>query len=94
MPGALPSSVLADEQMNNNLRMSGAIALMLKKSKDRRQHEALEAAFKVRHKRFRQVVNGRFPNLIRIMNHLLTFSPREMARFESNYVSKNANHDS
>ena len=34
--------------MNNNLRMSGAIALMLKKSKDRRQHEALEAAFKVR----------------------------------------------
>ena len=33
--------------MNNNLRMSGAIALMLKKSKDRRQHEALEAAFKV-----------------------------------------------
>ena len=42
-----PPSVLADEPMNNNLRMSGAIALMLKKSKDRRQQEALEAAFKV-----------------------------------------------
>lgn len=42
----LDPQVLADEQMNNNLRMSGAIALMLKKSKDRRQHEALEAAFK------------------------------------------------
>ena len=34
--------------MNNNLRMSGAMFLMLKKSNDRRQREALEAAFKVR----------------------------------------------
>lgn len=33
--------------MNNNLRMSGAMFLMLKKSNDRRQREALEAAFKV-----------------------------------------------
>ena len=33
--------------MNNNLRMSGAMFLMLKKSSDRRQREALEAAFKV-----------------------------------------------
>jgi len=32
--------------MNNNLRMSGAMFLMLKKSSDRRQREALEAAFK------------------------------------------------
>jgi calcium-binding protein CML len=30
----------------NNLRMSGAMFLMLKKSNDRRQREALEAAFK------------------------------------------------
>lgn len=33
--------------MNNNLRMSGAMFLMLKKSSDRRQREALEEAFKV-----------------------------------------------
>lgn len=33
--------------MNNNLRMSGAMFLMLKKSSDRRQREALEAAFRV-----------------------------------------------
>ena len=34
--------------MNNNLRMSGAMFLMLKKSSDRRQREQLEEAFKVR----------------------------------------------
>ena len=34
--------------MNNNLRMSGAMFLMLKKSSDRRQREALEDAFKVK----------------------------------------------
>ena len=33
--------------MNNNLRMSGSMCLMLKKSSDRRQQEALEGAFKV-----------------------------------------------
>ncbi len=33
--------------MNNNLRMSGAAFLMLKKSSDRRQREALEESFKV-----------------------------------------------
>jgi len=33
--------------MNNNLRMSGAMFLMLKKSADRRQREALEEAFQV-----------------------------------------------
>ena len=33
--------------MNNNLRMSGTMFLMLKKSADRRQREALEQAFKV-----------------------------------------------
>ena len=33
--------------MNNNLRMSGSMCLMLKKSSDRRQQEALENAFKV-----------------------------------------------
>ena len=38
--------------MNNNLRMSGAMFLMLKKSSDRRQREALEAAFKVRFRLF------------------------------------------
>lgn len=32
--------------MNNNLRMSGSMCLMLKKSSDRRQQEALENAFK------------------------------------------------
>ena len=36
--------------MNNNLRMSGAMFLMLKKSSDRRQREALEAAFRVKKK--------------------------------------------
>ena len=34
--------------MYNNSRMAGAMFLMLKKSADRRQQEALENAFKVR----------------------------------------------
>ena len=34
--------------MNNNLRMSGAMVLMLKKSADRRQREQLKEAFEVK----------------------------------------------
>ena len=43
--------------MNNNLRMSGSMCLMLKKSSDRRQQEALENAFKVIGKQYPTVFN-------------------------------------
>ena len=39
--------LIRGRDMNNNLRMSGSMCLMLKKSSDRRQQEALENAFKV-----------------------------------------------